>query len=92
MKDSIISKNLKNTKPVVKTMLSIGGWNMGTEEMTKMLVTQGNRVEFVASILAASIIFVSSNSMVWTWTLNTQELDAHLLRTISTSPFSARNC
>ena len=41
--------NLKNMNPVLKTMLSIGGWNMGTEEMTKMLITPENRAEFIAS-------------------------------------------
>ena len=39
--------DLRDINPELKTLLAIGGWNMGTEEMTKMLSTQANRAIFI---------------------------------------------
>ena len=39
--------NLKKKSPHIKTLLAVGGWTMGTEEMTAMLTTPENRAEFV---------------------------------------------
>ncbi|KAK2150730.1 hypothetical protein LSH36_393g02038 [Paralvinella palmiformis] len=41
--------DLKNTNPNLKVVLSVGGWNFGTEKMTAMLATPENRNEFVTT-------------------------------------------
>ena len=37
------------TNPGLKTLLAVGGWNLGTEPMTAMLSTAANRQEFVST-------------------------------------------
>ncbi|ELU03375.1 hypothetical protein CAPTEDRAFT_99042, partial [Capitella teleta] len=41
--------SLKILKPSLRTLLSVGGWSMGTETMTLMLSTAETRAEFVTS-------------------------------------------
>ena len=43
--------DLKTTAPSIKTLLAVGGWNMGTDEMTLMLSTQQSRLEFILSAI-----------------------------------------
>ena len=42
---------MKNDEPSIKTLLAVGGWNMGTDEMTLMLASQENRLEFIWSAI-----------------------------------------
>ncbi|RUS82184.1 hypothetical protein EGW08_010066, partial [Elysia chlorotica] len=43
--------NLKNVNPNLKTMLAVGGWNMGTAPFTQMVSTAANRQEFIQSTI-----------------------------------------
>ena len=37
---------MKKDSPNLKTLIGVGGWNMGTSEMTKMLSSQANMQKF----------------------------------------------
>ena len=43
--------DMKQYNPEMKTLLSVGGWNFGTEEMTLMLSTPENRKKFIDSTI-----------------------------------------
>jgi chitinase len=49
---------LKKQNPNLVVMLSVGGWNFGTEKMIPMLATPENRSEFIRT----SITFVRTNN------------------------------
>ena len=42
---------MKAYNPEMKTLLAVGGWNFGTEEMTLMLSTPENRKKFIDSTI-----------------------------------------
>ncbi|XP_078098079.1 acidic mammalian chitinase-like [Mustelus asterias] len=44
--------SLKNKNRNLKTLLSIGGWNFGTQKFTTMVSTQENRQTFIKSVIA----------------------------------------
>ena len=39
--------NWKKQHPKLKVLLSIGGWNMGSEGFTKMVATSESRARFI---------------------------------------------
>ncbi len=41
--------DLKKKAPHLKTLLAVGGWNMGVATMSAMLATAGNREEFITT-------------------------------------------
>ena len=43
---------LKATKPGLRTLLAVGGWNMDRERMSLMFSTSATRAEFVTSSIA----------------------------------------
>jgi chitinase len=43
--------DLKAINPNLKTLLAVGGWNFGTEEMTIMLATEASRKKFIDSTI-----------------------------------------
>lgn len=43
--------NLKNTNPTLKTLLSVGGWNFGSQTFSKMVSKRGNREVFINSVM-----------------------------------------
>ena len=43
--------DMKQYNPEMKTLLAVGGWNFGTEEMTLMLSTPENRKKFIDSTI-----------------------------------------
>ena len=44
--------NLKQQNPDLIVSLAVGGWNHGTEEMTRMLVSAETRKIFIDSVIA----------------------------------------
>lgn len=41
--------DIKAKNPTIKTLLAVGGWNMGSEPFTKMVATPASRSEFATS-------------------------------------------
>ena len=39
--------DLKATKPGLKTLLSVGGWNLGSQPFTQMVATAESRSQFI---------------------------------------------
>ncbi|CAH3170043.1 unnamed protein product [Porites lobata] len=44
--------NLKNTNPTLKTLLSVGGWNFGSQKFSDMVSKRGNREVFINSVMS----------------------------------------
>lgn len=49
MKSYTRTINLKSINSNLKVLLAVGGWNLGTDEMSAMLSTPANRDEFVTT-------------------------------------------
>ncbi|GCB80182.1 hypothetical protein scyTo_0018892 [Scyliorhinus torazame] len=53
--------SLKNKNQNLKTLLSVGGWNFGTQKFTAMVSTKENRQTFITSIC----LFLKTGTSAW---------------------------